>query len=134
MGSGALVREDFPDLIKTGAEMKLQDETRRGVVVDQFVQDFTLVVDNDREMFEYIMNSPNTINKNVAGLSEELKDEFETRIDFVIQNLNKGGKYNSGQLTALLISQMLMNLGSETYDTLARYYIEIKTEQEKFKS
>jgi len=114
--------------------MKLQDETRRGVIVDQFVQDFTLVVDNNQEMFEQIMNSQSTINKNVAGLSEELKDEFEARIYFVMQDLNKGGKYNSGKLTALLISQMLMNLGSETYDTLARYYIETKTEQEKFKS
>lgn len=114
--------------------MKLQEETRRGVIVDQFVEDFTLVVDNDQEMFEWIMNSTNTINKNVAGLSEELKFEFETRIDFIIQSLNGGGKYNSGKLTALLISQMLMNLGSETYDTLARHYIEIKTEQESFKS
>ena len=114
--------------------MKLQDETRRGIIVDQFVQDFTLVVDNDKEMFEHIMNSTSTINKNVVELSEELKDEFEARIYFVMQDLNKGGKYNSGKLTALLISQMLMNLGSETYDTLARYYIEIKTEQEKFKS
>jgi len=114
--------------------MKLQDETRRGVIVDQFVQDFTLVVDNNQEMFEQIMNSRSTINRDVVGLSEELKDEFEARIYFVMQDLNKGGKYNSGKLTALLISQMLMNLGSETYDTLARYYIEIKTEQEKFKS
>jgi hypothetical protein len=92
----------------------------------QFVEDYTLVVDNDFNAYTEIMEKQNTKALNMSGLSDELKAEFETYISQVVERERENGH----EVGALLISQMLIGWGSSTFDQIARHYIGLKTEAE----
>jgi chorismate synthase len=94
--------------------------------IDQFTNDYVLVVDNDFNAYTEIMEKKNTINKNVSMLSDELKAEFETYISQVAER----EKENGHEVGALLISQMLIGWGSSSFDRIAKHYIALKTEAE----
>jgi hypothetical protein len=94
-----------------------QEPTARG----QFVEDYTLITDNNRTAYEAIQALMNQQGAhNVSWLSDNLKEAFENRIGEVVERERKRGN----EYTAELISQMLIGWGSSTFDHIARHYID----------
>jgi len=91
----------------------------------QFVSDYTLVIDNTEQAYREVMDKEETNAKNVSGLSDVLRNEFETYISEVAERENELG-HEAG---ALLISQLLNGWGSWTFDQIAKHYIGLKTEE-----
>lgn len=85
---------------------------------EQFVDDYTLVVDNTREEFEKVMGFAHEA-ENFIALSDTLKEEFEDYIEALATREDLAGR----ELGALLIRQMLLNLGSDVWDDIARHYL-----------
>ena len=86
---------------------------------DQFVSDYTLVVDNDSDSYHEVIEMPETLAGNVSGLSNKLKEQFETYISEVAEREREAGN----EAGALLISQMLIGWGTHVFDRIARHYI-----------
>jgi hypothetical protein len=98
-----------------------QEPTARG----QFVEDYTLITDNNRTAYEAmqaLMNQQGA--HNVSWLSDNLKEAFENRISEVVERERQRGN----EYTAELISQMLIGWGSSTFDQIARHYIDTDLE------
>jgi len=87
----------------------------------QFVEDYTLVVDNYRESYYDIIDSAEYKAKNVSALSDRLRADFEEYIGQVAEREREEG-YEVG---AMLISQLLLNWGASTFDKIARHYLEM---------
>jgi len=92
----------------------------------QFAEDYCLVVDNDFNSYTEIMDKTETKVKNMSGLSDKLKEEFENYISQVAERERENGH----EVGALLISQMLIGWGSSTWDKISKHYIGLKTEAE----
>jgi hypothetical protein len=92
----------------------------------QFVEDYLLVTDNEAESYQAIQEMPELLAGNMSGLSDRLREEFETYISQVVERERENG-HEAG---ALLISQLLIGWGSATFDRIARHYIGLKTESE----
>jgi hypothetical protein len=86
---------------------------------DQFVSDYTLVVDNDSDSYHEVIEMSETLTGNVSGLSDKLKEQFETYISEVADREREAGN----EAGALLISQMLIGWGTHVFDRIARHYI-----------
>jgi len=89
------------------------------VIADYHATDYTLVMDNDSDSYHEIMEMPELQARNMSGLSDRLKTEFEEYIGQVAERERENG-HEAG---ALLISQMLMNMGTTTFDIIAKHYI-----------
>jgi hypothetical protein len=88
---------------------------------NQFVEDYTLVIDNDRESYYDIIDSAEYKAGNMSGLSDRLRKEFEEYIGQVVER-----EFEQGQETgAMLISQMLIGWGATTFDKIAKHYLEM---------
>ncbi len=92
----------------------------------QFADDYVMVVDNDFNAYTEIMEKQNTKAGNMSGLSDELREEFETYISQVVER----EKENGHEVGALLISQMLIGWGASSFDLIAKHYLRLKTEAE----
>jgi hypothetical protein len=92
----------------------------------QFVEDYLLVTDNEADSYHAIQEMPELLAGNMSGLSDRLREEFETYISQVVER----EKENGHEAGALLISQLLIGWGSSTFDRIARHYIGLKTESE----
>ncbi len=98
-----------------------QEPTARG----QFVEDYTLITDNDRTAYESMQALMNQNGAhNVAWLSEYLREAFENRISEVVERERQRGN----GYTADLIAQMLIGYGSAPFDDIARHYIDTDLE------
>ncbi len=86
---------------------------------NQFATDYTLVMDNDSDSYHEIMEMPETQARNMSGLSDKLREEFETYISEVAERERENG-HEAG---ALLISQLLIGWGAATFDIIAKHYI-----------
>jgi len=102
-------------------------ETTTPTAREQFFNDYTLVVDNEREQFEDILGRENTRAGSVSGLSDELREEFETYISQVADRESEAG-HEAG---SMLIREMLIGFGSAVFDDIARHYIEKLEESKK---
>ena len=100
-------------------------ETINTTARQQFATDYVMVVDNDFNAYSDIMEMQNTKAGNVSGLSDELRNQFETYISEVAEREAENGH----EVGSLLISQMLIGWGSAVFDDIARHYIAIKKEQ-----
>lgn len=87
--------------------------------IDQFVEDYTLVVDNDHESYSETMEMTKEY-ETVSALSDQMRDEFERYISEVAEREDERGNTTG----ALLISQLLLNWGSDAFDRIARHYLE----------
>jgi hypothetical protein len=103
----------------------MNEPQKIAAVADQFANDYTLVVDNDSDSYHEVMEMSELLAGNMSGLSDKLREQFETYISQVVERERENG-HEAG---ALLISQMLIGLGSTTFDRIARHYIGLKTEQ-----
>ena len=87
--------------------------------IDQFVEDYTLVTDNQFEAYSETMELTKEY-ETVSALSDQLRDQFESYIADVAERESELGH----EIGALLISQLLMNWGSDAFDRIARHYLE----------
>ena len=87
--------------------------------IDQFVEDYTLVVDNDHESYSETMEMAKEY-ETISALSDQMRDEFERYISEVAEREDERGNTTG----ALLISQLLLNWGSDAFDRIARHYLE----------
>jgi hypothetical protein len=85
----------------------------------QFVEDYTLVTDNNFKAYTSIHNLMNQKGVTTPWLSDFLRDSFENRIGEVITRERKSGN----EYTADLIAQLLIGWGSSVFDDIARHYI-----------
>ena len=104
----------------------MNERQKIAAVADAAATDYILVTENDADSYHEIMEMPQLLAGNMSGLSDRLREEFETYISEVAERERENG-HEAG---ALLISQMLIGLGSTTFDIIARHYIGLKTEQE----
>jgi len=102
-------------------------ETINATAREQFVSDYCLVVDNEQEQFEDILGRKSTRAGNVSGLSDELREEFETYISQVAERESEAGR----EVGSMLIREMLIGFGSAVFDDIARHYIEKLEESKK---
>ena len=93
--------------------------TEQRYAIDQFVEDYTLVTDNEFEAYSETMEMTKEY-ETVSALSDQMRDEFESYISGVVERESELGH----EIGALLISQMLMNWGSDAFDRIARHYLE----------
>jgi hypothetical protein len=87
--------------------------------IDQFVEDYTLVTDNQFEAYSEIMELTKEY-ESISALSDQLRDQFESYIADVAERESELGH----EIGALLISQLLMNWGSSAFDRIASHYLE----------
>ena len=90
---------------------------------EQFAEDYILVTENDGDTYQEILDMPETIAHNMSGLSDRLRDEFETYISQVADRERESGNTTG----ALLISQLLTGWGTTSFDKIAKHYLELKT-------
>jgi hypothetical protein len=102
-------------------------ETINATAREQFVSDYCLVVDNDYESYKYITQNPLALAGNVSGLSDEMRNLFETYISQVVERESEAGH----EVGSLLISQMLIGFGSAVFDDIARHYITLTKESQQ---
>jgi hypothetical protein len=110
-------REQFPLCIKTGETMN----TAR----DQFVSDFTLVVDNNYEAYTDTLNS---LGNQLPANSDQIRHSYESAIYQALEVLRQNK--NIEEVTVDLISQVMLGWGADEFDDIARHYMGIKTESE----
>jgi hypothetical protein len=111
----------FDDVLNT-----MNERQKLAAVSDAIATDYILVTENDSESYHEIMEMPELLAGNMSGLSDRLREEFETYISQVVERERENG-HEAG---ALLISQLLIGWGSSTFDRIARHYIGLKTESE----
>ena len=111
----------FDDVLNT-----MNERQKLAAVSDAIATDYILVTENDSESYHEIMEMPELLAGNMSGLSDRLREEFETYISQVVERERENGH----EVGALLISQLLIGWGSSTFDRIARHYIGLKTESE----
>jgi hypothetical protein len=95
----------------------------------QFVTDYLLVTDNNESAYTIHMRLAE--DKSVSKMADKLKADYENAIGATIENLrNMQGGHPRGNITADLMSQLLLGWGTDVFDDIARHYIGLKTESE----
>jgi hypothetical protein len=100
--------------IKTG-EKEMTAPTAR----EQFVQDFTLVVDNN---FEAYTDTINSLTPSLVDNAERIKEGYEVAISHALDVLRQNK--NIEEVTIDIMAQMLQGWGSDAFDDIARHYME----------
>lgn len=94
---------------------------------EQFVQDFTLVADNDFEMYDEIKILVHANDYEVAPISNAMKLQYEMAIGEALKVLREN--WGIADVTVDLMSQILNGWGSDCFDDIARHYIEVFAEE-----
>lgn len=89
--------------------------------VEQFVNDFTLVVDNDQEAYNEARETVASYNW-PSDAGEALRDQYEDAIGSALDLLRNSGEVED--VTVLLMSQLLQGWGSEPFYAIAKHYME----------
>ena len=89
------------------------------LATDQFVHDYTLVIDNDFTAWREVMDIVRGSNRDLVTVSEKLREEFEQYIGEVSERESELGN----EVGSMLIRQMLFGWGSASFDAIARHYI-----------
>lgn len=84
----------------------------------QFVEDYLLVTDNNFAAYTAHMNTAK--GGDMVTVSGKMQDEFESYIVDVAEREKALGNTTG----ALLISQLLLGWGSDTFDKIARHYMD----------
>jgi hypothetical protein len=101
--------------LQEGDTLAIYDKTAR----EQFIEDFILVTDNDRDSYEgarEIVQEKETLTE----VAEEMQEQFESYISQVAERERELGN----EAGALLISQMLIGWGDDAFRAIARHYME----------
>jgi hypothetical protein len=97
-------------------------DTRTPTAREQFVEDYTLVIDNTATAYFFHLAAARKMY--VADLADKLREDFEISISLAIDLTRKAGH----ETVADLISQMLIGYGSAPFDDIARHYKEMAGE------
>jgi hypothetical protein len=89
-----------------------------------FVEDYTLVIDNNQEGYNLALDIAREANGSVSKAGDKFKEQFEEAISQVVERERENGN----ELIADLISQLLIGWGMDTFDSIARHYIDIDLE------
>lgn len=95
---------------------------------EQFVSDYTLVIDNDQEGYSLALDIAREACGSVSKASEKYREQFEEAISQVIERERENGN----ELIANLIGQMLIGYGSAPFDDIAKHYIDTDLEARLF--
>lgn len=87
--------------------------------IDQFVEDYTLVIDNDQDAYNEACFIAR-YSENIPQASDKLREEFENYISEVADREEARGS----EAGALLIRQLLIGYGSDAFDRIAKHYTE----------
>jgi hypothetical protein len=90
----------------------------------QFATDFVMVTDNNQEAYREALDTVREANGSVAKASDKYREQFEEAISQVVERERENGN----ELIADLISQLLIGWGSDTFDSIARHYMDIELE------
>jgi hypothetical protein len=91
--------------------------------VEQFVEDFILVTDNDRDSYDearIIVQEK----ENLTDIAEEFQEQFETYISQVAEREQALGN----EAGALIIRQLLLGWGDDAFRAIARHYYFLEQE------
>ena len=88
---------------------------------EQFVSDFTLVVDNDRDAYFETIDLVRMKKESVPAISEAMRGAFEHQISKALLVLRQSEEVES--ITADLMHELLLGWGSDVFDDIARHYI-----------
>ena len=91
---------------------------------DQFAHDYLMVTDNDQEAYALSLDIAREAKGSVATASEKFRDQFEGYISQVVEREREQGNI----IGADLISELLIGFGSDTFDIIARHYIDTDLE------
>ena len=91
---------------------------------DQFAHDYLMVTDNDQEAYQLGLDIAREAGGSVAKASEKFRDQFEGYISQVVEREREQGN----TIGADLISELLIGFGSDTFDIIARHYIDTDLE------
>ena len=86
---------------------------------EQFVKDFTLVVDNNYEAYTDTMNS---LTPSVANTSDQIQGGYQKAISEALNVLRQNK--NVQAVTIDIMAQMLLNWGTDVFDDIARHYMD----------
>jgi hypothetical protein len=88
---------------------------------EQFVSDFTLITDNDREAYFETIDLVRAKKESVPAISDTMREGWENQIAKAVDVLRQSGEVEG--VTIDIMSQMLNNWGSDVFDDIARHYI-----------
>jgi len=86
---------------------------------EQFVSDFTLVVDNNYEAYTDTMNS---LGDSVSANSDKIREGYEVAIHQALEVLRQNKDIQA--VTVELISQIMFGWGNDEFDDIARHYMD----------
>lgn len=92
---------------------------------EQFVNDYTMVMDNDFTHYRLAMQMVEENQKSISKVSDILREQYENAISQVIDRERK-----NNETTANLLAELLLGWGSAPFDDIAKHYVGLKTEQE----
>lgn len=88
--------------------------------VEQFIDDYTMVMDNDHDAYAGLISTAEN-KETVVALSDHLRLEWEEFVDQVAELCAHNWGFEAP--ATLMIRQMLGGWGSTPFDHLARHYI-----------
>ena len=86
---------------------------------EQFVEDFTLVVDNNYKAYTDTMNS---LTPSLVNNAEQIKEGYEVAIAHALDALRQNK--NIQEVTIDIMAQMLQGWGTDVFDDIARHYMD----------
>ena len=89
--------------------------------IDQFVNDFTLVVDNDLEAYFETIDLVRAKKESMSAISDTMREGWEAQVAHALDVLRQSGEVEA--VTIDIMSQMLNGWGSSAFDQIARHYI-----------
>lgn len=92
---------------------------------EQFVFDYTMVMDNDFTHYRLAMQMVEENKKSISKVSDILREQYENAISQVIDRERK-----NNETTANLLAELLLGWGSAPFDDIAKHYVRLKTEAE----
>lgn len=91
---------------------------------EQFVNDYLLVIENDREGWDDLIQMVRTCQGDVSAVSEIIRYDYETMVTNVISQVED----DLTEAAVNLLKQLLFGWGMREFDTIAKYAIEADKE------
>ena len=98
--------------------------------VEQFVNDWLVVVENDYEAYTEVMETVRPLRGDVYTLSQKLREEWETYVDQVAQVWAE--KFGFDSIGELLIRQIMGSWGDDAWWNIAKYLIDHDRNQQEW--
>lgn len=88
---------------------------------DQFVNDYTMVVDNDSEAFFEVIDLVRGCDNSTAKISDIMREHYEEAISKALDVLTESEEVEP--LVIDIMRELLTGWGSSPFDEIARHYI-----------